>query len=313
MSKKLLVVFGATGNQGGSVANFVLDDPKLSQQYSVRALTRDASNAKAQALQLKGAEIVEADMDKPESIIAALNGAHTIFLVTNTQYSADTRAIETKQAKAVCEEAVKQGIQYLIWSSMSHPEKLSNGELTKVEHFDVKAEIEDWIRSLPIKSSFFAPGSFMQNFLNHNMAPRPSPANDGTYVVVNLCHPNTKLALIDITDTGKWVGAILAEPDRYEGKFIAAATRLYDFEEIVTTLSKVSGKKVTFQQVPDDIFKGFLPESYREQLFEMYLLFRDFGYFGSEMKEKVEWAAEQARAPLTTFEEFLKKNEFKLQ
>jgi uncharacterized protein YbjT (DUF2867 family) len=38
---KLLVFFGATGNQGGSVVNFVLNDPTLSKEYKIRAVTRD--------------------------------------------------------------------------------------------------------------------------------------------------------------------------------------------------------------------------------------------------------------------------------
>jgi putative NADH-flavin reductase len=78
MSKKLLVVFGATGNQGGSIAETVLDDPELSNQYSVRAITRLSSNPKAQALQAKGAEIVEADLENPSTLKAALTGAHTV-------------------------------------------------------------------------------------------------------------------------------------------------------------------------------------------------------------------------------------------
>jgi hypothetical protein len=41
--KKLVVVVGATGNQGGSVARRFLQDP----QYAVRGLTRDPSSASA--------------------------------------------------------------------------------------------------------------------------------------------------------------------------------------------------------------------------------------------------------------------------
>jgi hypothetical protein len=38
---KVLVVFGATGQQGGSVVNCVINDPELSKQYKVRGVTRD--------------------------------------------------------------------------------------------------------------------------------------------------------------------------------------------------------------------------------------------------------------------------------
>lgn len=310
---KLLVVFGATGNQGGSVANIVLDDPELSKQYSVRAITRSASNPKAQALKSKGAEIVEADLSNPSSLPAALRGAHTIFLVTSTQYDGDTKVIEMQQAKQVCDEALKQKAEYIIFSSMSHPEKISGGKLAQVIHFDVKAEIEQYIRSLPIKSSFFAPASFMQNFLTPNMGPRPSPANDGTYVLGNLCKSDTLMPLIDITDTGKWVGAILADPDKYEGKMFAAGERLYSYKEIAEIMTKVSGKTVNHAQLPDEVFRGFMPEGYRDPLTEMFILFRDYGYYGENMKQDVEWSAKQARGHLTNLEEFLSREKFRLE
>ncbi len=57
-SKKLLVIFGATGSQGGSVVKSILGDPKTAAQFAVRAVTRDPSKPRAQDLAAKGAEIV---------------------------------------------------------------------------------------------------------------------------------------------------------------------------------------------------------------------------------------------------------------
>lgn len=61
---KLLVVFGATGNQGGSVVKNVINDPVLSNQYKVRAVTRDFSKPEAHALQKMGkVDVVQGDMN----------------------------------------------------------------------------------------------------------------------------------------------------------------------------------------------------------------------------------------------------------
>lgn len=57
--KKIVVVFGATGVQGGSVARAFLQDPVASQQFRVRAITRDSSRPAATALAKEGAELVE--------------------------------------------------------------------------------------------------------------------------------------------------------------------------------------------------------------------------------------------------------------
>lgn len=56
--KKLLVVFGATGQQGGSVITALLNDQKAAGQWKIRGITRDPSKPNAKALQDKGVETV---------------------------------------------------------------------------------------------------------------------------------------------------------------------------------------------------------------------------------------------------------------
>jgi uncharacterized protein YbjT (DUF2867 family) len=56
---KIFTVFGATGNQGGSVIKAILADPVLSKQFKLRGVTRDVSKPTAQALAAKGVEIVK--------------------------------------------------------------------------------------------------------------------------------------------------------------------------------------------------------------------------------------------------------------
>lgn len=58
-SKKILVVFGATGNQGGSVIDIVLHDSLLSEQFQLRGITRDLSKASATVLSEKGVAMVK--------------------------------------------------------------------------------------------------------------------------------------------------------------------------------------------------------------------------------------------------------------
>jgi uncharacterized protein YbjT (DUF2867 family) len=62
--KKTLVVFGATGAQGGSVVRVILGDTKTAAEYHVRAVTRDASRPAAQDLIKLGAEVVSVSHSK---------------------------------------------------------------------------------------------------------------------------------------------------------------------------------------------------------------------------------------------------------
>ena len=206
--------------------------------------------------------------------------------------------------------AVQEKVSYVIFSTLPSVMNLSGGKYTKVYGFDAKAEVEDYIRTLPIKSAFFAPGSFMQNFKSV-MAPRPD--GSGGYVMARHVSPKAQLPLIDtVGDTGKYVGAILAEPAKYEGKTFCAATALYSMEEMAEIISKTSGKKVVYQQIPVETFKKYLPYL-ADTLIEMMSYQQDFGYYGPNTKELVAWAAENARGKVNTFEEYLLQNPLPLK
>jgi uncharacterized protein YbjT (DUF2867 family) len=309
---KLLVVFGATGQQGGSVIHTVLNDPELSQQFALRGVTRDPASSKAQALKEQGVEVVQADVDDDASILPALKGAHTVFSMTAPSFNPAWKGSEWIQGKAIADAAVAQGAQYIIFSTLPHVKVVSGGKYTKVMGFDIKAEVEDYIHKLPIRSAFFAPGSFMQNWLS-NMKPKKSA--DGVYYVERHVSPQTQLPLIDTPgDTGKFVAAILAEPDKYEGKVFCAATRLYSMVEIAQIISKVTGKDVRYRQASEEEALKILPPApYGPMLVEMMCYQQDFGYYGPGTKDLVAWAVEHARGEPIEFEEFLKMNPLGLE
>ena len=317
-NKLLLTVFGATGQQGGSIIRTVLSTPSLSAKYRLRGLTRDPSSAVAQKLHSQGVEIQAVDVNGDISTVAsALQGSSIVFALTVTDYATDTYSTELRQGKAIADAAVSSGVPYLIFSTLPHVAQVSGGKYTLVGGFDGKAETEAYIRSLSgtIKSAFFAPGCFMQNFL-HIMAPR---SHDGgkTYAIAGVTTPGTKMPLIDtVADTGKYVAAILADLDAYQGKTLCAASEWLSMSEIAEKVGAALGKNVAYRQLPIEVYKGFLPESARDQLVEMYLYIQDYGYFGAKGDEAVQWTVKQVNesgrgngvGELTSFERFLVEN-----
>ncbi|KAI0161328.1 NAD(P)-binding protein [Xylariaceae sp. FL1272] len=309
--KKILAVFGATGNQGRSVIDHVLSSSDLSPQYIIRAITRDVNSPAAQALRAKGVQdIVSADLNNPHTLLIALANAHTVFLMTTPDMSLpypEAKAQELSAAKAATDACVAAGVSYLIFSTLPHVEKGSDGKYKRVAGFDAKAEAEAYMRTRALKTAFFAPGSFMQNWSPRSI--HPSPANDGSYIIARPVAPETKLPLIDIAgDTGKFVGAILADPIKYEGKTFCAAARLYSMTEICEIISRATGKRVTYSQITPEQFKGFMRGSpYADILIDMMLYQQDFGYYFDETESAISWAVENARGRVTTFEEFLER------
>ena len=75
MPKKILVVFGATGVQGGSVVKSILADPSTAEQFKIRGVTRDPSKPNAKALTAKGVECVVVSQTPLQSLPSAFHPA----------------------------------------------------------------------------------------------------------------------------------------------------------------------------------------------------------------------------------------------
>lgn len=158
MPQKLIVVVGATGNQGGSVARRFLE-----AGFLVRGLTRNVSSPAATALASSSVEMVKADLDDPDSLKKAFRGANVIFSVTNywepffrpdyrkeaeemgitcREYAYDVEFLQGKNivdAAATTVDTLDEN-GFLV-STLSHADKCSGGEYEELYHFDAKADI----------------------------------------------------------------------------------------------------------------------------------------------------------------------------
>src|SRR5260370_25798497 len=115
-NRKLIAVIGATGQQGGGVLRAL----QARGQFKVRALTRNPDKHRELA-----EEVLEADLDKPETLKAAFEGAHGVFLVTNFYAGAD----ELKQATAAVRPPKNSGVTIFVWSTLPDVEAISGGNV----------------------------------------------------------------------------------------------------------------------------------------------------------------------------------------
>lgn len=303
---KVLAVFGATGQQGSSVINYVLNDPDLSQKYKIRAITRDTNSEQARKLKEK-VEVVQGDVLDRASLQTALTGASTVFAMTTPDFGPNSFEVEYNSGKTIADVAVEKGAKYIIFSTLPSAKEISDGKYTKVAHFEAKADVERYIRGLPIKSAFYSPGGFMENF--HNFLP-PRQAPNGTWAIASTNSSKTQVPLISVVgDTGKFVGAILAEPDKYQGTTFCAAQAMYSWEDIAAIMSKATGKTVIYEQIPPEEFVKNFPF---EAVLEGWKYPEEFGYWGPDTKKLIAWAAENARGRLSTLEDYLEAHPLQL-
>src|ERR1700756_2856990 len=138
-NKKLIAVVGATGQQGGAVVRAL----QASNQFKVRALTRNPDKYRSLA-----DEVVEADLNRQETLASAFKGAHGVFLVTNFQ---EHGTEELKQATAAVRAAKDAGVQHFVWSTLPDVEGISKGKF-HVPHFTGKGKIDRVVREAGVAS-----------------------------------------------------------------------------------------------------------------------------------------------------------------
>jgi uncharacterized protein YbjT (DUF2867 family) len=307
---KILAIFGATGQQGSSIVTHVLNDPQLSKEYKIRAITRDTTTSKSLQLAQK-VEVVQGDVLDRASLEKALEGVHTVFAMTTPTFGPSAFETEYESGKRIADVAVAKGVEYLIFSTLPAVKSISGGKYTKITPFDSKAAVEAHIRTLPIKSSFYSPSSFMENFQAQGFL-APQLVEDGSYVMSRNVPASANMPLIDaVGDTGKFIGAILADPEKYEGKSFCGASGFYTNQELVDIMSKATGKKVVYKEVSTEEFKKsleFLPANLLDIFTEAFLFGGEFGYWGAGSEEAMKWSIENARGKLSTLEEYLERH-----
>lgn len=158
-SRKLLTIFGATGNQGGSVIDAVLERPELQQKYSLRGITRDPSSAKSKALSEKGVEMVQGELGDLEALKKAVKGSYGVFGVTDFWAVLD-KNVEIQQGKNLFEAVKTEGVKHYVFSTLRSAEKMTQGKLKHVDHFDSKAIVGEHIEANKgdMIASYFMPG-----------------------------------------------------------------------------------------------------------------------------------------------------------
>jgi uncharacterized protein YbjT (DUF2867 family) len=286
MSQKIITVFGATGNQGGSTASAIFNNSDLSSKYKVRAITRDPSKPAAQTLASKGAELAQADINDAESVKAAVRGSYGVFAVTN-YWETMSKSTETQQGKTIVDACKAEGVKHLIWSTLPHVGKLTNGELAKVEHFESKADVAEYAEKVKgdMLVSYFMPGYFMSNLTKQF---KPDEKTGVPTLSLPWNAQNTWVPMLDIQrDTGLFTVGLLEAGSAANGVYVQGVSEWLHPQEVVDQVSKAKGKELKFVEVPASVESiAKIGNKIAEELQENMLLIRDWSYYGKGTETK---------------------------
>ncbi|KAK1149623.1 hypothetical protein N8T08_005172 [Aspergillus melleus] len=143
----MITIFGATGMQGTSVIQHILNDPVLSKKFRIRGVTRDNSGPAAQKLLNQGIELVtkQANLNNPLTLPTTLLDTHTTFLATD-YWTHQNPHTEYQQAKHVIDAAIVANVNHIIFSSLDSTIQQTDGKYQNVGHREGKAKAEEYLR-----------------------------------------------------------------------------------------------------------------------------------------------------------------------
>jgi uncharacterized protein YbjT (DUF2867 family) len=258
--KKIIVVAGATGAQGGGLVRAILGDPAGS--FKARAITRDLNSEKAKELAKLGAEVVAADLDDPASLKRAYQGAYGAFCVTFywAHFSPEKEIAEAANMASAAKEA---SLQHVIWSTLEDTRKLvplSDNRMPtlqgkyKVPHFDGKGEADHIFTDLGLPVTILLTSFYWDNLIYFGSGPKKGA--DGK-LAITFPMGDRKLPGIASEDIGKCALGIFKKGREYIGKKVGIAGEHLTGAQMAASLSRALGQEVAYNSVPPDVYRSF--------------------------------------------------------
>ena len=241
----MILIIGGTGNIGSEVVRLLGD-----KGADFKVLARDVSKA-AEMLGPK-VNIVEGDLNAPETVFAAMAGVDKLLLVTPLH-------LDQVAMKSTAIQAAKQaGVKQIVMST-----GIGAGPDSGVEIGRLHGKNQEEVKAIGIPYTFLQPGNFMQNMLMFadsicSMGQFFLPFGDG------------KVAWVDARDIAS-IGVLALTQDGFENQAISiTGGKAYSCAEMADIFSEVIGKKISYVNVPLDAAKqGMMGMGMPEKLADM--------------------------------------------
>ena len=246
MTKPILLITGATGNQGGATIDELLRRPS---RWDVRALVRNPQAPKAAALATRGVTLVRGDLNDADSLRVALAGVHGVLSVQTPMGQGPEG--EERQGKLLATLAAEAGVKHFVYCSAGGVDRHSG-----VPHFENKRAIEEHIMALDLPATILRPAAFMEMF-------------DGfVFRTTMLSMMKTYLAddqamqMVSARDIGWFAAEAFDHPDEQIGRAIEIAGDFITRKQAMDALRRAGRGPVVSFTIPK-VLRAKLPEDFR--------------------------------------------------
>lgn len=244
--QKVILVIGATGNQGGGVARELLNNG-----HKIKALTRNTSSSSSEKLKKMGAELVEGDLANVSSIDQIMKNVDAVFSV---QYADPSDPdVELRNAKNTFDSAKRNGVSQIVHTSVagsnSFPRWKENELLA--EYYDQKFAIEEMIRRAGFKQwTILHPCWFMEGFKEPAASIMAPQLKNG--LLFGPLSDDTPIKLNCSEDTARFARNAFERPEEFNGADINVCGDEISMKEIAEILSDIKNEKIVYRKMSSE-------------------------------------------------------------
>jgi uncharacterized protein YbjT (DUF2867 family) len=235
------LVFGATGQQGGSVATSL-----LKAGWSVRAFVRDPASPKAAGLKSAGAELVRVTFSDEASMRSAMAGAYGVFSVQPSSGQGPVLGISDEDEERYGVTIAKPGARRRRSPSRLHVGRRARGRADGHAAFRYQASHREAYPQLA------AHGDDRPTGRVHGHAGHAGFGLDRG-VFTSFAQPNQPVQFLAVEDIGRFVASIFADPERFGGTTVGIASDVVTGHDLEAAFTQAAGRPITYMRFPDDV------------------------------------------------------------
>lgn len=254
-----VLVTGATGKQGGAVANLLLE-----RGHDVIAYVRSPESPAARRLSALGARLATGDLGDAAAMGKAAADADAIFGLS-VPFGAGGKEQEVAQGRLLVDVAARLGA-HLVYSSVRGADRIVG---SNVAHASSKQLIEAYLRDRGLPATVLGPTYFMENMLNVSF----NRLRDG--VLAMPLSPDKRLDQVTVLDIAGMAVEALQNPDQFAGRRIDLASDSVTGRQAAAILSDVLGREIPYRQLAADQVRRFAGD----EVANMFQRFEDNTYF----------------------------------
>ena len=222
MENRILVT-GATGNIGKEVVKLL------------KAENADFITGTTKGETIEGIKTVKADFSDKESLIKAMQGITTLFMLSPSHPES------VQWGEHVIDAAKESGVKFIVRSSGSFADINSDLLIEKL-----LGTTDKYLKDSGINYTITAPSSFMQNF-STTMA---ADYNSGT---IYHAAGDADISWTDVRDIAAVNVKVLLNPEKYQNQTLTiTGSESFNYEEAVKQMNEVLGKETKYVSIPNE-------------------------------------------------------------